>query len=374
MSNIRLDQHRADTLKPRKKAYDIRDGELKGFGLRVLPSGKKRYFVHSQHRGQRIWKNIGDGGVMSEPEARARAASVLASIRNGEQGVGVLPEQTVFEVVAEEVFRRYQRNWKPGTIKVNRGYYNNQLLPWFGGKQIAGITRRDVRQWFASLHATPAAADRAAPVLSVIFSQAERYGYRPADTNPCKGIKRYRRRGRERFLSPEEWRRLSAVLTRHEADRALHAALVRLLLLTGCRKGEFLTLRWSCYREGKLFLPDSKTGARTVWLCAAARGVLDGLPRTASWVFPTRQGNRPLPSIDRFWQRVRAEADLHDVRLHDLRHSYASIALRHGETLLTIGKLLGHNDPATTLKYTHLVEAQVREAADALASVLGEAG
>ena len=134
MSNIRLGQHRADTLKPRKKAYDIRDGELKGFGLRVLPSGKKRYFVHSQHRGQRIWKNIGDAGVMSEPEARARAASVLASIRNGEQGVGVLPEQTVFEVVAEEVFRRYQRNWKPGTFKVNRGYYNNQLLPWFGGK------------------------------------------------------------------------------------------------------------------------------------------------------------------------------------------------------------------------------------------------
>ena len=125
MSNIRLGQHRADTLKPRKKTYDIRDGELKGFGLWVLPSGKKRYFVHSQHRGQRIWKNIGDAGVMSEPEARARAVSVLASIRNGEQGVGVLPEQTVFEVVAEEVFRRYQRNWKPGTFKVNRGYYSH---------------------------------------------------------------------------------------------------------------------------------------------------------------------------------------------------------------------------------------------------------
>ena len=162
---------------------------------------------------------------------------MLASIRNGEQGVGVLPEQTVFEVVAEEVFRRYQRNWKPGTIKVNRGYYNNQLLPWFGGKQIAGITRRDVRQWFASLPRDAQPRPTAPrPVLSVIFSQAERYGYRPADTNPCKGIKRYRRCGRERFLSPEEWRRLSAVLTRHEAGWALYAALVRLLLLTAAAR------------------------------------------------------------------------------------------------------------------------------------------
>ena len=120
MSRTRLNQHRVEKLKPRNKTYDIRDGVLKGFGLRVLPSGKKHYFVHTQHHRQRIWKHIADAGAITEPEARARATSVLASIRNAERGIDVLPEQIVFERVAEEVFQRYQRHWKPATLKVNR--------------------------------------------------------------------------------------------------------------------------------------------------------------------------------------------------------------------------------------------------------------
>ena len=353
---VRLNQRRVDALEPREAAYDVRDDDLKGFGVRVPPSGRKRYFVHSQRDGRRVWKIVGKD--IPEEEARTRATAVLAR--------GGTPAS--FEAVAEEVFKRYGRNWKPRTLEVNRGYYRNQILPWFGGRRIAGITRQDVQRWFASLHATPAAANRSAPILSVIMRQAEVYGYRAEGSNPCKGIRRYRRQGRERFLTIPEIRRLGAVLADREPDRRV--AVVRLLLLTGCRKSEILTLRWIDYREGKLYLADSKTGPRTVWLSSAARHVLDGLDRRSRWIFPSASGPLTKGSLDSFWRAARAEADLSDVRLHDLRHTYASMALRHGETVLTIGRLLGHNKPETTLKYTHAADGTVRDAVEAVGAAL----
>ena len=325
MTTVRLNERRVHSLKPRKSTYDVRDCELKGFGIRVFPSGAKRYFIHSQHRGRRVWKIVGHAGSFRADEARARAKSLLAAIRDGiEEGAQAAPD-ILFEAVADEVFRRYARNWKPSTIKVNRNYYRNHILPWFRGRPITEITTNDVRRWFASLHNTPVSSDRSAPILSVIMRQAEVYGYRPAGTNPCAGIRRYRRKGRERFLSTPEFRRLGEVLVRHEADHPQAVAIIRLLLLTGCRKGEIVSLKWRYYREGKLFLPDSKTGPRTVWLSSAARALLDGRPRRAVWIFPSPRTDSHLTAsrVDEFWCCVRAEADLRDVRLHDLRHSFA---------------------------------------------------
>ena len=372
MAPQRLSERRVDALKPRKSVYDVRDRELTGFGIRVLPSGAKRYFIHSQHRGRRVWKIVGQTGSIGLEDARARARTLLAAIRNGKGDEAAAPPDIPFGTVGDEVFRRYARNWKPSTLRVNRGYYRNQILPWFGGRPIAEITARDVQQWFASLHETPVAADRSAPVLSVIMRQAEVYGYRPEGTNPCAGIKRYRRQGRERFLSAAEIRRLGEELTRHEADYPQVVAIVRLLLLTGCRIGEIVSLKWRYYREGKLFLPDSKTGPRTIWLSSAAREVLDCLPRRAVWIYPSPRKNGFLHAVTvgRVWHRLRVEADLCDVRLHDLRHTYASMALAQGETVLTIGRLLGHRNPETTLKYIHLSDAMVRGAADAVGAAL----
>ena len=209
------------------------------------------------------------------------------------------------------------------------------------------------------------------PVLSVIMRQAEVYGYRPEGSNPCKGIRRYRRRERERFLSPKELQRLAQALERHAVPYPMETAVIRLLLLTGCRKSEIGTLRWSEYREGKLFLADSKTGPRTVWLCSAARAIVDGLPRGGHWVFKTKRMQQPVRAVERAWRRVRKDADLIDVRLHDLRHTYASIATMEGETILVVSKLLGHSDPSTTLKYTHLSYATLNAAVNAVGSVLG---
>ena len=168
-------------------------------------------------------------------------------------------------------------------------------MPHFAGRPIATIDRQEVRNWFARLRATPVAADRSMPILSVIMREAERMGMRPEGSNPCRGIRRYRRKGRERFLSDEEIRRLSARLTAHEARWPQHVAVIRLLLLTGsCRKGEILTLQWRDYRDGHLFLRDSKTGPRTVWLSKPARNILDGLCAQEPVDIP-RIGGRPAP-------------------------------------------------------------------------------
>ena len=325
MATHRLTQRRVDALKPRTSIYDLRDTDIKGFGVRILTSGRKRYFLHIQVDGRRAWHAIGDGDAVTLDEARKKARGILAARREGDEPPPDIVPDPLFETVADEVFRRYGRLWKPGTLKVNLYYLKNQILPWFGGRPIRSITHLDVQRWFASLHATPVAADRSAPVLSVILRQAEVYGYRPEDSNPCTGIKRYRRQSRGRFLTHDEMRRLSRVLDRHVERRPFHVSIVRLLLHTGCRRSEILMLRWSEYREGRLYLLDSKVGPRTVWLSSAARQILDNLPRLGPWVFPRRCGSHHLSraSLNRFWQSIRTNAGVKDVRLHDLRHNYA---------------------------------------------------
>ena len=367
-----LTDARVRALKSRRTVRDIRDGKLRGFGVRVSPSGRKRFFIQCQRRGERVWKIVGDAGDMSVAEARSVAGEMLTAIRRGEEAT-VLPGETLFEAVAEAAFRRHERVWKPGTLYVNRNYLGNQLLPHFSGRSIGDIDRQDVRNWFARLRATPVAADRSMPVLSVIMREAERMGLRPEGSNPCRGIRRYRRKGRERFLSDEEIRRLSMTLSLHEARCPEQAAVIRLLLLTGCRKSEILTLNWSDYRDGHLHLRDSKTGPRTVWLSGPARAVLDGLERKGRWVFPSSRGGGPRTGswLDYFWNRVRTDAALGDAHLHDLRHTVASLALRQGETVLAIGRLLGHRKAETTLKYIHLADAMVQDAAETVGAVLG---
>ena len=302
---------------------------------------------------------------MGVGEARSCAVQTLAAIRRGE-GPPRDPAETLFEAVAEAVFERYRRLWKPGTLDVNRSYLKNQILPRFQGRQVADIDRRDVRDWFASLRATPVAADRSMPVLSVIIREAEAMGLRPQGSNPCLGIRRYRRKGRARFLSDDEMRRLSARLSAHANGRPQQVAVIRLLLLTGCRKSEILTLRWSDYRERHLFLRDSKTGPRTVWLSQPARNVLDGLDRTGQWVFPAARGRGPRNKgwLERFWDQVRAEAGLLGVRLHDLRHTHASHAVMNGVPVPVVARLLGHSDVRTTLRYAHLGDREIEQAAE----------
>ncbi|MYA87071.1 MAG: tyrosine-type recombinase/integrase [Boseongicola sp. SB0662_bin_57] len=258
---------------------------------------------------------MGDPAAMTVKEARATARDMLAAIRNGRPASD---EETLLEAVAEVAFRRHGRNWKPGTLSKNRHYLRKQILPWFRGRQIAAITSQDVRDWFTSLHATPVAANRSMPVLSVIMKSAEANGLRHEGSNPCKGIRRYRRRNRDRFLSDAEFNRLGKAL--REAEPSSTVLIIRLLALTGCRSSEIRTLRWQDFRDGQISLRDSKTDPRTVWLSNAAREVLDGLLRTSPWIFPAARSDGPVAeaTLGDVWSRIRTAAGLKDVRLHEI--------------------------------------------------------
>ena len=187
MPKVILTDARVKVLRPRRTAYDIRDGKLRGFGVRVLPSGRKRFFVHSQHRRERVWKILGDAATMSLDEARSSAVRTLAAIRRAARTRPAIPLRPSSRPSPRPCSSDTGRLWKPRTLDVNRCYLKNQILPRFQGRQVADIDRRDVRDWFASLRATPVAADRSMPVLSVIMREAEAMGLRPRGLQPLPG-------------------------------------------------------------------------------------------------------------------------------------------------------------------------------------------
>jgi len=176
MSGTRLTDARVRDLRPKKTTGNVRDTFLAGFGVRILPGGQKRFFIHVQHEGQRTWRIVGDPADMTVVEARERARGMLAAVRTGRPATDA---ETLFGAVAERAFRRLGRNWKPGTLSRNRHYFRKRIPPRFAGRQVAGITRRDVRDWFAPTRATPVTADWSMPVLSVIMKAAEADGLRP---------------------------------------------------------------------------------------------------------------------------------------------------------------------------------------------------
>ena len=267
--------------------------------------------------------------------------------------------------------RRQARRWKPSTQESNRHLLNRYILPFFGDLRLADIAPADVRRWFDSMSATPANANRALPALSVMMTQAELWKLRPQGSNPCRKIRRYPARPRERFLSLEELKRLGFVLD--HADDTQAAAAVRLLLFTGARSSEITGLKWDWIRGTRAVLPDSKTGPKTIQLPPPARAVLQSLPRASAYVFPHPTGSGPMRDLKYRWPKLRALAGLEDVRLHDCRHTYASHAVMSGLDLYTVGRLLGHADTASTERYAHLADEHVRKAAGRISRIVNDA-
>ena len=222
----------------------------------------------------------------------------------------------------------------------------------------------------------PGVANRSMPVLSVMMRMAELWGYRAHNTNPCKRTRRFRMKPMERFLTTGEIARLNAVLVRDEFWCPNVVAVVRLLMLTGCRVGEILSLEWGWIKGKRIFLPDSKSGPRTVWISSAARAVIDAIPRYSEdcpYLFPSRPATRPIDNIVFHWNRIRDEAGLPGLRLHDLRHTWASVAAMNGVAMVTIAKLLGHTLVETTEHYVHLSDQSATAAADRVSAQLSAA-
>ena len=359
---------RVRAAKPRARKYDVWDDVISGLGLRVGTSGHRSFFLRRSVRGRIRSATIGSTDSMSVPEARREARKLLATfIEPARKNNGPRTPGRPMDAFAGEFLDRQARHWKPRTLESNTYMVRKYILPAFGHLTVDAITVEHVKDWFASMADRPGSANRAMPVLSVMMKQAELWGYRPHNSNPCKNTRRYRTQRRERFLTPEEMARLNAVLTRDEFYCPHIVAIVRLLMLTGCRFGEIVSLEWDWIKGERFLLPDSKSGPRTVWLSSAARAVIDAIPRYSDdcpFLFPTRPPTWPIDNIEFHWHRIRNEAGLPGLWIHDLRHSWASVAAMNGVDMVTIAKLLGHALVETTERYTHLSDQSVSDAAD----------
>ena len=325
---------------------------------------------------------VGRHDVLHADQARQRAALIIARIKAGEEPVP-LPlaargngGPTVADLAVRYLEEHVEVRLKPNTQRQVRGVLRRHILPALGKMPLVAIERAQAVDLQQKLCDRPVTANTAVKVLSHMYRLGEGWGMVPEGCNPCRSIEKYPERRRERFLTDTEFDRLGRVLDEavdSGSASPIAVAAIRLMMLTGCRKNEILTLRWTDVdlEAGELHLGDAKAGPRTVHLPPTAVRLLKTLPRREGcpWVFPgeDREGRFSGGGLDYVWQAVRTHAELEDVRLHDLRHSFASRALALGETLPVIGKLLGHNDIETTARYAHLARDSIHEAAERIA-------
>ncbi len=379
----KITKRTVDAIVPQERERVVWDDEIKGFGVRVHPTGRKVYIVKYRHRGKAVKATIGPHGPIAPAVARARAAEIITAARTGKDPVAGgrygAKAPTLREVVERFLTEYVPTHCKPGTAEGYCSALEIHVVPRLGNRRVADIERGDIAALHHELRATRYQANRTVQVLSRIFTLAEVWGLRPGGSNPCRHVKRFREDKRERFLSDKEYKRLGAALA-ESGEKGLEPPLVvaaiRLLMLTGCRKAEILTLRWEHVDldAGELRLPDSKTGAKIVHLGDPAIAVLRDLPRPddSPWVITGSKRDRPLHDLNYWWKRIRGRAKLDGVRIHDLRHSYASGGLLVGEGLPMIGKLLGHNHVHTTARYAHLANDPLKSAANRIASRIAE--
>ena len=380
------------------------DNELRGLGVKATPAGRKVYLVQYRlggrgGRAQRV--TLGTHGNITADEARQKAKQVLGKIADGIDVAAEKRKQkhddrtapTIAELAVDFIEILVKAKRKPSTRAVYERLLGNLVLPALGQRRIRDVTHGDVERWHLGL--TPTQGNRALAVLSTLFSWAIRGDYRPDRQNPCTGIEKYKEEPRKRYLSERELAVLGAALreaetigaawavdetkstAKHLPKQAEHrrtkidpyaAAAIRLFVLTGARLGEILTLKWE-YLDldaGVLRLPDSKTGAKILTLNAPALAVLAALRRGADnpYVIPGELPGTHRTDIKRPWNMVRKLAGLHDVHIHDLRHTTASVAVASNVSLALIGGLLGHKSQQTTQRYAHLSDDPLRDAAE----------
>lgn len=352
------------------------DTELPGFGLRVFAGGSRSWFIQFRQRGKQMRITLGRPPEVRAEEARTLARAQLAKVML--DGLPVAqkarrdnPGATLFRDFALRFWADYSRHWKPSTRKGNRARIFKDLTDIFGHLRVDSIRKSDVLRWRDSWADRSGAFNRTIPILSVMMGYAEQLGMRPRGSNPCRGTPRYKRKLVDRFLSAREFNRLAGTLREFEESNPIAVQAIRLLIYTGARHGEVVGLRWEWVQTPRLMLPDSKTGAKIVYLYRQAQAVLDAMPNKADTglVFPSVRGDNPI-ALSPIWLEIRRHAALPDVRLHDLRHSFASIAIADGISLVVIGKLLGHALAETTERYAHLADEAIADAAKRISGSL----
>lgn len=366
---------------PRMADYFIWDSEIRAFGVRIAPSGRKMFVYQYRFNRRAARLTLGSADVLSVIQGRDLAREAAVKISRGiDPGAERDAKRNAITVAA--LAERFDASHitfsvKDSTAREYRYSLKRYILPELGSKKVADVTRAQVAALHHKMRDKPTQANRTIEVVSKMFNLAEEWDLRAPGTNPRRGIKKYPETKRERFLSEAELQRVGEVLAEMETERVEMTsaiAAVRLLMFTGCRLNEIMTLQWSFVdlRAGVLRLPDSKTGRKVVPLGGPAIEVLGSIQRVEEnpWVLTGRVEGGRLTDLQPFWQRVRARAGLKDARIHDLRHTFASFAAASGMSLHMIGKLLGHSSTQTTRRYAHLAEGTVRVAANDVSSII----
>jgi integrase len=408
-------------LSPGETAWD---GELRGFGVRRRGEGAPAYVVKArvgQGRGAtQRWITIGQHGAWTPDTARARAAELLREARAGVDPAKAMRDRNESPTIAKlcadyleamptTVSRKKGRPIKARTIATAKNQIDCHVLPLLGNKRAIDLRPQDIERFQRDIAAGKSArraktkprglslirggqgvAARTVATLRTVYAWGISQGI--VSENPCAGVTLFKPKSMERFLSGPELQALGAALDAAEAEwrewqsavlrarkrgepepprcgeNPVGLAALRVLLLTGARKMEILGLQWAWvdFERGMLRLPDSKTGAKVIPLGAPALGILAGLPRIDGnpFVFAGGKKGAHLVGLQKIFERVKRRAGLHDLRIHDLRHAFASAAVMAGDSIYVVGKLLGHSNAATTQRYAHLADDPLRVAAD----------
>jgi integrase len=396
----KLTKRTVDAARPGKRDTFLWDSEIVGFGLKVTPAGSRVYVLQYRIGDHLRRYTIGKHGSPWTPEGARREASRL----RGQVAVGIDPAERRAEdrntLTVSELCDLYLSEGtttkKPSTLLRDRSRIERHIKPLLGKRSVRSITRADVERFMQDVAAGKTATNiktgfrgRAivtggkgaarfgVALLGSIFTFAVQRGLRP--DNPAWGVKKYQSRKMERFLSAAELARLGEILksAEQEGESPTAIAAVRLLMLTGARKGEILGLEWDWvdFEHRCLRLPDSKTGAKVIPLGAPALELLASLPRIddCRFVLPSEKSDGHFVGLQKAWERIRKCARLEDVRLHDLRHSFASVAVAGGDSLYLVGKVLGHRQSATTERYAHLADDPLQAVANRTAATIAAA-
>jgi integrase len=383
----KITKRTVDALRPAGDGRELVlwDRELAGFGVRVQRGGAKTYILKYRAGAGRdapLRKvTIGKHGSPWTPEqARSEARRLLGLVAHGKDPAAAKAAAraapTVAELAAKFLAEHVEAKRKASTAREYRRLLEHVALPAIGKKRVAEVTRQDVARLHHARRETPTEANRALACLSTMFNFAERIGWQPDGSNPCRHVEKYRQRRRERFLSAEELGRLGDALAGYDSS-PYYAAAIKLLVFTGARLGEILGLQWKWidFERGEARLPDSKTGAKTIHLPPPALAVLAELPRVEDnpHVIVGGVKGAALVNLEKPWRVIRRAAGLEDVRLHDLRHAFASVAAASGMGLPIIGKMLGHTQAQTTQRYAHVASDPVKAAAATVADKIAAA-
>lgn len=390
---IKLTKSKVEKTKPRKKDLFLWDRELPGFGVKITPRGKRIYICQYRANDGRTRRlGLGRHGTVTIEKARKKARERLGAVALGDDPLAEKLEARRSPTIAElgaRYLAEHASKKKATSANNDKWLLDKAITPNLGTLKTLTIGRADVAEMHHKLQGRPYVANRALALLSKMMTLAEKWNLRPDGTNPCRHVDKYPEQKRRRFLSAEELARLGAILARAEAGEttdedkhfvqlpAAAVSAIRLIIFTGARLSEILTAKrqYVNWELSALLLPDSKTGFKSIPLNAPARAVLEALPAMAGndYLIPGQKPGGHLVGLGHMWNRIRKAADISDVRIHDLRHSYASVGAAAGLGLPIIGALLGHLDAATTQRYAHLQADPLKAASELIAGKIDNA-